>query len=61
MKLVIDWVWNGPWWAPLAGALYLAVFISIALGPILGGMAGAGETVIRRIIRCHPIPCSIFI
>jgi hypothetical protein len=21
MKLVIDWVWNGPWWAPVLGTL----------------------------------------
>ena len=36
MKVVIDWVWNGPWWTPLVGAVYLAVFFSIALSPILG-------------------------
>ena len=36
MKLVVDWVWNGPWWTPLVGALYLAVVLSIALSPLLG-------------------------
>lgn len=38
MKEVVDWVWNGPWWTPLIGALYLAVLLGIALSPILGAV-----------------------
>ncbi len=36
MQQVVNWVWTGPWWAPLIGALYLSILLSIALGPILG-------------------------
>jgi hypothetical protein len=36
MKAVIDWIWLGPWWAPLIGAIYFSVLIGIALAPILG-------------------------
>lgn len=36
MKALVDWIWNGPWWAALVGALYLSVLLSIALAPILG-------------------------
>jgi hypothetical protein len=36
MKLVVDWVWNGPWWAPLVGAFYLTVVISMIVGPLEG-------------------------
>ena len=36
MKIVLEWVWNGPWWAPLVGAFYAALVLGIALGPILG-------------------------
>ena len=36
MKIVIEWIWNGPWWAPLVGAIYAAVVLGIALGPVLG-------------------------
>lgn len=42
MKLVIAWVWNGPWWAPLVGALYLAIFIAIAFSPIIGVLKARG-------------------
>ncbi|HEY3415917.1 MAG TPA: hypothetical protein VGM23_03440 [Armatimonadota bacterium] len=35
MQSVINWIWFGPWWAPLIGALYLAVLLSIAFAPIL--------------------------
>lgn len=38
MKLVVDWIWNGPWWAPLIGAIYLSILIGIAFAPIIGAM-----------------------
>jgi uncharacterized membrane protein len=38
MKAVIDWIWNGPWWAPLVGAVYISAFLGIALGPLWGAM-----------------------
>ena len=38
MKVVVDWVWNGPWWTPIIGALYLSVLVSIAFGPFIGAM-----------------------
>jgi uncharacterized membrane protein len=41
MKTVIDWIWNGPWWAPLVGAIYAAVVLGIAFGPFIGAMRGA--------------------
>jgi hypothetical protein len=34
MKLVIDWIWNGPWWAPLIGAIYAAAVIGILISPL---------------------------
>ncbi|MDO8683222.1 MAG: hypothetical protein Q7N50_07050 [Armatimonadota bacterium] len=34
MKLVIEWVWNGPWWTPLVGAIYASVIIAIVTGPL---------------------------
>lgn len=33
MKEVVMWVWNGSWWTPLVGALYLSVILAIILGP----------------------------
>ena len=36
MKEVITWVWSGPWWAPLIGAIYLSVLLGIAFAPFLG-------------------------
>lgn len=36
MKLVIDWIWNGPWWTPLIGAIYAGILLSIMLGPVAG-------------------------
>ncbi|MHB9025902.1 MAG: hypothetical protein ACYC7E_17315 [Armatimonadota bacterium] len=36
MQTVINWIWTGPWWTPLVGALYLSVLLGIALSPILG-------------------------
>jgi hypothetical protein len=41
MKIVIEWIWNGPWWAPLIGAFYVAIIIGVAFGPILGVMRSA--------------------
>jgi uncharacterized membrane protein len=38
MKIVIDWIWNGPWWTPLVGALYVSLLVSIAFGPVLGAI-----------------------
>ena len=44
MKDIVFWMWDGPWWAPFVGALYFAVFISIALGPLIGAIkAGKKE------------------
>jgi ABC-type uncharacterized transport system permease subunit len=41
MKIVIEWIWTGPWWALLVGAFYAAVVLGISLGPILGVLRGA--------------------
>jgi len=41
MRIVIEWIWNGPWWAPVVGAFYAAVILGISLGPILGVIRGA--------------------
>jgi hypothetical protein len=34
MRLVITWIWNGPWWAPLIGAVYASVMLGIIVGPL---------------------------
>ncbi len=34
MKEVLDWIWFGPWWTPIVGALYFSAIISILFGPI---------------------------
>ncbi len=34
------WVWNGPWWTPFIGALYLAIIVSIVFGPLIGASRG---------------------
>ncbi len=41
MKIVLEWIWNGPWWAPLVGAIYAAIVLGIALGPVLGVLRSA--------------------
>ena len=41
MKDVFDWIWNGPWWTPLVGALYASVILGIALGPLWGAIKAA--------------------
>ncbi len=38
MKIVFEWIWNGPWWTPLVGAIYAAVVLTIALAPVLSMM-----------------------
>jgi hypothetical protein len=38
MKIVLEWLWNGPWWAPVVGAIYAAVLLAIAFSPILSIM-----------------------
>ncbi|HEY3283767.1 MAG TPA: hypothetical protein VGN26_15985 [Armatimonadota bacterium] len=38
MRVFVEWVWNGPWWAPIPGAVYVAVLLGIALGPILAAV-----------------------
>lgn len=38
MKIVVDWIWNGPWWAPLVGGIGISAFLGIALGPLWGAM-----------------------
>ena len=38
MKPVVDWIWNGPWWAPFVGALYISILVGIAFGPFIGAM-----------------------
>ncbi len=37
MKDVIYWLWYGPWWAPLVGAIYLGILLSIAFGWVRWG------------------------
>ena len=39
MQPVIDWIWNGPWWAPFVGAFYIAILIAIALSPLIGAIS----------------------
>jgi hypothetical protein len=38
MKIVIEWLWNGPWWAPLVCSFYAAVILAIVFSPILSIM-----------------------
>jgi hypothetical protein len=38
MKIVIEWIWNGPWWTLLVGAFYAAIILAITFGPILSIM-----------------------
>jgi hypothetical protein len=40
MKFVLDWIWFGPWWAPLIGAIYFSI--------ILGMLAHAVASAFRR-------------
>lgn len=38
MKPVMDWIWNGPWWAPFVGAIYISILVGIAFAPVIGAM-----------------------
>lgn len=35
MKFVLDWIWNGPWWAPLIGAIYASVLLGILVSALV--------------------------
>lgn len=39
MRPVVEWIWDGPWWAPFVGALYFAILVAIAFGPVIGAIS----------------------
>lgn len=38
MKVMLDWIWFGPWWTPLVGGVYAAVLFNLIFGSLIAAL-----------------------